>query len=72
MGLCLFTNKGCKTAVSVDGELSSSFSVNDGVHQGSALSPLLFIMIIKGCSDRRCETWFINGVVVCERSCFVW
>ena len=33
--------KGCKTAVSADGELSSSFSVKVGVHQGSALSPLL-------------------------------
>ena len=57
--------KGCKTAISVD------FSVNDGVHQGSALSSLLFI-IIKGCSNRRCETWFINRVVVCGRYCFVW
>ena len=36
--------KGCETAVSVDGELSCSFSVKDGVHQGFALSPLLFIM----------------------------
>ena len=33
--------KGCKTAVSADGELSSSFSVKVGVHQGSPLSPLL-------------------------------
>ena len=33
--------KGSKTAVSVDGELSSSFSVKVGVHQGSALSPVL-------------------------------
>ena len=42
MSLC----KGCKTAVSVDGELSSSFSVNVSVHQGSALSPLLYIMVM--------------------------
>ena len=31
-----------------------------GVHQGSALGPLLSTF---GCSDRRCEGWFINGVV---------
>ena len=30
--------KSCKTAVSVEGELSNSFSVKVGVHQGSALS----------------------------------
>ena len=38
--------KNCKTAVSDDSELSSSFSVNGGVHQGSALNPLLFIMLM--------------------------
>ena len=42
MSLC----KGRKTAVSVDRELSSSFSVKVGVHQGSALCPLLFIMVM--------------------------
>ena len=39
-------HKGCKNAVLVDGELSSSFSVKVGVHQGFALSPLLFIMVM--------------------------
>ena len=38
--------KGCETAVSVDGELSSSFSVKVSVHQGSALSPLLLMMLM--------------------------
>ena len=38
--------KGCKTAVSIDGELSSSFSVKVGAYQGSALSLLLFIMVM--------------------------
>ena len=33
--------KGCQTTASVDGELSSSFSLKVGVHQVSALSPLL-------------------------------
>ena len=31
-----------------------------------------FIHHGNGCSDRRCEGWYINGVVVCGRSCFVW
>ena len=39
-------SKGCKTTVSVDGELSSSYSVKVGIHQGSALSALLFIMVM--------------------------
>ena len=38
--------KGCETAITVDGELSSSFSVKVGVHQGSTLSPLFFIMVM--------------------------
>ena len=40
--------KGCKTAVSVDGQLSSSFSVKVGVHQVSALSTLF---------ESTCPSW---------------
>ena len=38
--------KGCEAAASVDGELSSKFSVKFGVHQGSVLSPLLVIIVM--------------------------
>ena len=53
MGLYLFMGlylQGCKTAVSVDGELSNCFEST-------------FIYHGNGCSDRRCKGWFINGVV---------
>ena len=46
MGLSFY-----KTAVSVVTEVSSSFSVKFGVHQGFALSPLLFIMVIDVLTD---------------------
>ena len=38
--------KGCTSAVSVHAEKSSSFYVKVGVHQGAALSSLLFIMVM--------------------------
>ena len=38
--------KGCKTVTSVDGEISSSFSVKVGVHHGSALNPLSFTTVM--------------------------
>ena len=34
-----------KFVVSVDGELSSAFSLKVGFHEGSALNPLLFTML---------------------------
>ena len=42
----MYIYKSCKIAVSVDVEQSSSFYVNVGVHQGSALSSLLFFMVM--------------------------
>ena len=41
-----YVSESCKTAVSVDDELSSSLSVKVDVHQGFALSPLLFFMVM--------------------------
>ena len=58
--------KCCTTAFSVDGELLSSFSVKVGVDQRSALSPLLFMMVMDVLTED-----LRNGVVVCRRSCFV-
>ena len=62
--------KGCKT--SVDGELSSSFSVKVGVNQVSALSPLLFIMVMDVLTeDARdgslMEFLYADDLVLCEK-----
>ena len=64
--------KGCKTAFSVDGELSSSFSVKFGVHQGSPLSPLFFIMIMdvltEDVRDGSLMELMYAGLVLCGES----
>ena len=41
------TYNGCRTSVVVDGHLSEPFDVSVGVHQGSILSPLLFIIVMQ-------------------------
>ena len=65
--------EGCKTAVLVDGELSSSFSVKVGVHQGSALSPLLFIMVMDVLTEdvrdgSLMELLYADDLVLCGES----
>ena len=65
--------KGCKTVVLVDGELSSSFSVKGGVHQGSALSPLLFIIVMEVLTDdvrngSLMELLYANNLLSCGES----
>ena len=65
--------KGCKNAVLVDGELSSTFSVKVGVHQGSALSPLLFIMVIDVLTEdvidgSLMELLYADDLVLCGES----
>ena len=38
--------KGAKTRVRVDSKLSEEFEVKVGMHQGSLLSPFLFVMVV--------------------------
>ena len=64
--------KGCKTAVLVDRELSSSFSVKVGVRRGSALSSLLFIMVMDVLTDVRdgslMELLYPDDLALCGES----
>ena len=65
--------EGCKTAVLVHGELLSSFSVKVGVHQGSALSPLLFIMVMDVLTEdvrdgSLMELLYADDLVLCGES----
>ena len=61
--------EGCKTAALVDGELSIK---DDGVHQGSALSPLLFMVMDALAKDVRdgslMELLYADDLVFCGES----
>ena len=69
----LSLHKGSKTAVSVNRELSSSFSVKVGIHQGSALNPVLFIIVMDvQTEDVRdgslIELYYADDLVLCVES----
>ena len=55
--ICLYTNS--KTKVSVADGTSELFDIKVGVHQGSTLSPLLFVLVIEEVSKmvRRVGVW---------------
>ena len=63
--------KGCKIAVSVDGG-TIKFIFCENWCPSEICFKFTFIYHGNGCSDRRCDGWFINGVAVCRRSYFVW
>ena len=65
--------KSCKNALLFDWELSSLFSVKVGAHQGPALSPILFIMVMDVLTvDVRdgslMELLYADDLVLCGKS----
>src|SRR5450432_1869136 len=51
--------EGATTAVKLKNGVSQEFEVKVGVHQGSVLSPLLFIIVMEAlsCNFRQCVPW---------------
>ena len=65
--------EGSKTVVSCAVETTESFKVKVGLHQGSALSPFLFAVIMDRLTDevRREPPWtmlFADDIVICEET----
>jgi len=47
---CMYMYSNCKSVVSVNNTISDAFEVKVGMHQGSVLSPLLFIIVMEALS----------------------
>ena len=58
--------KNAKTSVKVNGVGGRDFPVEVGVHQGSVLSPLLFIIVMEALSKRFDKQRIALGVVICR------
>ena len=65
--------EGSETVVRCTAGITESFKVKVGLHQGSALSPFLFAMIMVRLTDevRRQPLWtilFADDIVICEET----
>ena len=64
---------GCKSRVRINNVLGNKFSVKVGVHQGSVLSPLLFIIVLEALSGecRNRSVWellYADDLVIIAKS----
>ena len=57
-----------KSSVRLNGQFSSCFDVQVGVHQGSVLSPLLFIIVMEALISSFPD-WVSLGTPLCGRPC---
>ena len=56
---------GAKTVVRTVYGNSKSFEVKEGMHQGSALSPLLFVIVMEAISRETVQGCLAVGIAVC-------